>query len=83
MADAARGRLIRNPIYRNLAESDGEVVNELTATRDLAKLVEAGLLEPSGQRRGRSYTATPDLRDVWEAIRARRLDKPLIDPLAD
>lgn len=45
--------------------------SEAAATRDLAALTRAGLLEPSGSRRRRSYWATSQLRAVWGAIRAR------------
>lgn len=77
LADAARGLRLGNPIYRRLVlQSDGEEIAELTATRDLKRLVEAGLLDPIGERRGRTYTPGSDLRSLWAGIRANRPRQP-------
>ncbi len=70
--DAALGLRLTNPRYRKDAE-----VPELTAGRDLKRLVDAGLLEPSGEKRGRSYRAGAPLR----ALRGARGPRPPeVDP---
>jgi len=63
-----------------VAGSDGEEIAELTATRDLKRLVEADLLTAVGERRGRSYMPSKDLRMVWAEIRASRQDDVTTDP---
>jgi Fic family protein len=73
LMDAAIGLRLRNSSYRSTVEvSEGEEISELTATRDLKMLVDAGLLDPVGERRGRYYVASPELRQVWATIRNRR-----------
>jgi len=62
--NAAQGHRLRNATYRVLAEK----VTELVASRDLRSLVEAGLLEPHGEKRGRYYTASATLRQVDASI---------------
>jgi DNA-binding transcriptional ArsR family regulator len=64
---------LRNPTYRELAD-----VSEAVAGRDLKALVVAGLLDAVGERRGRYYLATPDLRGLDRAIQQTR--KPIEDP---
>jgi hypothetical protein len=49
-----------------------------TATPDLVRAAELGLLEARGERRGRYYVAGGPLRKVQEQLRAQR--KPLEDP---
>lgn len=63
--EAARGFRVRNATYRPLSD-----VSEQTATRDLKHLVEAGLLVPKGERRGRHYVASDHLR----SLRAKSLE---------
>jgi Fic family protein len=70
--DAALGRRLTNARYRADAE-----VTELSASRDLRRLCEAGLLEPIGEKRGRTYRAHPAVRALREGVRVRR---PLEDP---
>ncbi|MCL2780873.1 MAG: Fic family protein [Actinomycetia bacterium] len=53
-------------------------VDERTATRDLVRAAEAGLLEARGERRGRYYLAGESLRAIQDELRAAR--QPLIDP---
>ena len=73
MVDVARGFRLRNSGYRRLVErSEGLVVTENTASRDLRAMVEAGILEPRGERRGRLYVAGPPLRSAWQAVRGLR-----------
>ncbi|RKF23740.1 Fic family protein [Micromonospora globbae] len=71
--EAVLGYRVRRPLYIKLAE-----VEERTATRDLARLTEQGLLEARGERRGRHYVAGPALNDVRRRTRERR--RPIEDP---
>jgi Fic family protein len=54
LAEAAYGFQVRNATYRNNAD-----VSDALASKDLKELVDAGLLVPHGERRGRYYTAGP------------------------
>lgn len=68
---AAIGYRIRNATYRSMAD-----INDFTASRDLKKMVAAGLLAPRGEKRGRYYTATGTLRRIADKI-------PLPDEIED
>ncbi len=71
--NAAQGYRIRNATYRVLADG----VSELVASRDLRVLVEAGLLIPIGERRGRTYLASDHLKGIELSVRsARTRDEP-------
>lgn len=72
MFDAALGFGLSNSRYRG--ETD---VSEFVASRDLKKLTDLDLLEPKGERRGRSYSATGELATLR---RAARRPKILADP---
>ncbi|MGH8931504.1 MAG: Fic family protein [Egibacteraceae bacterium] len=63
---ASQGHRLRNGIYRSLVEQD---ITEATATRDLARLVAAGLLEAVGEKRARRYRASRSLRNIRTASR--------------
>ncbi len=80
MFDAGQGFRVRNSIYRAMHDND---ISEQTAGRDLKLLVEGGLLEPHGERRGRFYTATEALSEVWRVIRQRRAPRQNVDPFAE
>jgi Fic family protein len=67
--NAAMGYRIRNATYRSLAED----VSELVASRDLRALVDAGILQPEGGGRGRTYTRTDELNRLERSI---RIDRP-------
>lgn len=64
LVEAAFGFRIRNPGYRALAR-----VSQLVASRDLKQLVDAGLLEALGERRGRMYVASASLKELRERCR--------------
>jgi len=64
LSDAAVGYSIRAAHYRHLAQ-----ISDVVASRDLKRLVQAGMLVASGERRGRTYKASPELRGV--AVRLR------------
>jgi Fic family protein len=79
MFDAAIGLRVRNATYRAML---GDEINDATASRDLRAMVDRGLLEPHGERRGRYYTATDALRAPWERIKARRARRNDDDPFS-
>ena len=60
-------RGVRRTSYMRLAE-----VEERTATRDLQQIVDAGLFIAHGERRGRTYSASEELRSVRAAARRSR-----------
>lgn len=73
MCDAARGWRMTRPLYIKAVKwTTGEDISATTATRDLAALVAAGCLSPVGERRGRTYDATPALAAVWSDVRAQQ-----------
>jgi len=82
--DAAIGMRVRNATYRaSMEEAGEEPITEQTASRDFQRLIEAGLLKPNGERRGRFYTATPVVAQLWHQIRADRVARDNTDPFAD
>jgi len=66
LAKAAFGHRVRNDNYRKLADVSMQV-----AMRDLKTLVGVGLLQPHGERRGRSYLATPELRKLYLSSKSK------------
>lgn len=81
LADASRGLRLGNASYRRLVlQGDGEEITELTATRDLKRLVDAGVLLAIGERRGRSYVPSDELRALWAGIRSSRRPEVDADP---
>jgi Fic family protein len=67
LSDATFGYRIRNATYRTVAE-----INEVTASRDLKLLVDAGLLVPTGEKRGRIYIASEVLLEIRRRNREPR-----------
>lgn len=65
--DAASGRRLRRGSYLASLE---EPVSEAVATRDLRQLVDRGLLESHGEKRGRFYTRTARLAEVHARSRS-------------
>ncbi|MDO8186226.1 Fic family protein [Conexibacter sp. JD483] len=83
LLDAASGLRIRNPSYRATVEmTAAEEISELTASRELKALVDAGLLRPVGANRARYYLAAPPLTALRDAIRATRPPREAFDPFA-
>lgn len=73
MVDAARGFRLRNVSYRGLVvRSEGIEITENTASRDLRAMVDANVLMPQGEKRGRIYVAGPPLRQAWQQVRELR-----------
>ncbi|MBP6107361.1 MAG: Fic family protein [Steroidobacteraceae bacterium] len=65
LSDAALGFRVRNATYRTAAE-----ISDPLASRDLRAMVDAGLLVPHGERRGRHYLASEWLRNARDQTRA-------------
>jgi Fic family protein len=83
LIEAALGLRLRNSSYRGVtAASAGEQISELTASRDLKAMVDSGLLNPVGERRGRYYTATQALTTIHQQVRAARPPRTDYDPYA-
>ena len=81
LCDAARSLRIRRASYRaGVLAAEGNEISELTASRDLKALVDAGLLDPVGEKRGRLYVGTGTLREVWEKVRFPRRPGEEEDP---
>lgn len=81
LCDLARGWRYRRSLYVKITRgATGGDLSDAAATRDLAALATAGLVEAVGEKRGRSYVATPTLRAVWEAIQTARPVPPVGDP---
>ncbi len=70
--DAALGMRMTNSRYQRDTEASVHI-----ATRDLRMLVEAGLLIPHGEKRGRCYTRSETLEQARTSTRIRR---PVPDP---
>lgn len=58
------GGRLTNPAYRDLLLDAGDAISLLTASRELASLVEVGALTAIGERKGRSYSAGPKLIEL-------------------
>lgn len=79
LLEGAFGRRVRNASYRVSAD----ISNNL-ASRDLKQLVDVGLLEAHGERRGRHYLASAQVREIRERRRLRKeIADPFEEPLAD
>jgi Fic family protein len=71
--NAAIGLRIRNASYRKDVELvEGEQITNQVATNDLRKMVEAGLIEQRGSKRGTYYVAAEPLIQVREQVRSGR-----------
>jgi Fic family protein len=81
LMDAALGVRIRRKIYRSSTEAAmGEEISDLTASRDLKSMVDAGLVEAVGERRARYYLAAEPLTHIREEIRSKRPPTSADDP---
>lgn len=76
VADAIYGVRIRNPVYRSMAD-----ISEQLASKDLKQLVDAGLLMPQGERRGRHYIGSAALIELQKKIMFSEV-RQIIDPFA-
>jgi Fic family protein len=83
MFDAASGLKVRNATYRASLEDAGEAaISEQTASRDLQRLVEAGLLQPVGEKRARFYGGSTRLMELRREIITSRDPRDESDPFA-
>ncbi len=83
LVEAAYGFRLRNSVYRIVVESiDGNPISELTASRDLKAMTEAGLLRAVGEKRGRYYLPSDELVALHRKIRAGRPPHSELDPFA-
>lgn len=82
--EAAIGFRVRNATYRAVAitEDDQELTDQ-AASRDLKQLSDMGLLVAHGEKRGRYYTAAPDLRAIRKKIVDGRDPRDNSDPFAE
>lgn len=81
LMDAAYGLRLRRGGYRTTVEAmTGDEISDLTATRDLKQMVDSQLLDPVGERRGRYYVASEQVRELRERIRAERPPRAEGDP---
>ena len=71
--EAVLGYRLRRSSYMKMTG-----IEKHTATRDLGRLADVGLLDPKGETRGRHYTAGQRLRELRAECRKRR--RPLVDP---
>lgn len=76
LVEAAFGLRVRNSSYRATVE----VSNNL-ASRDLKHLVDSGLLVPEGEKRGRDYVASHEVKAIRHKFRtAKGNDDPFAPP---
>jgi Fic family protein len=66
LSDAAMGLRVRSSHYKHLAE-----VSNVVASRDLKALVRAELLVAMGEKRGRTYKASPRILEMAARIRQK------------
>ena len=59
------------------------MLSEHAGGRDLKRMVEAELLEPKGEKRGRYYVATPRLLSLAEASWEQERGAEQVDPFAE
>jgi len=79
--DAASGLRVRRAVYRAILDvQNDDPVSEQTATRDLQSLTNHGLLVAHGERRGRHYTAGPELVAIRERVIEKRDPRDDSDP---
>jgi Fic family protein len=82
--DATVGLRVRNASYRATLAASGAHISMQTATHDLRELVNAGLLEQRGAKRGTFYVAAQplvDLSALTRSARSRISAEGLFDPL--
>ncbi len=81
---SAQGWPLKRSLYMRIVQSaSGEAISGAMATRDLADMAAAGLLEPVGEKRGRHYLPSESLRVLEQEIRAMQPARPAIDPYSE
>ena len=77
LMQSARGWSLNRSRYMSIVRSaSGEQISDAMATRDLAAMVAAGLLDPVGEKRGRHYLPSESLRALEIEIRAAQPARP-------
>lgn len=79
LTDAAMGLKVRNGTYRSMVAG----LSENLASRDFKSLVDADLLIPDGQKRGRFYTAAPKIRDIYRVVQQHYPRTLVPDPFGE
>jgi Fic family protein len=77
--DAAMGYRLRRGTYQAMSE---EPIQDETATRDLRRLTDSGLLRRLGEKKGTYYLASEKLGSIWLAIKAGHAPRDESDPFA-
>ena len=81
LMQSARGWSLNRSRYISIVRSaSGEQISDAMATRDLAAMASASLLEPVGEKRGRHYLPSESLRALEREIRDMQPARPVIDP---
>jgi Fic family protein len=81
LAEAAYGLRLTHSTYKMIVEiTAGETISSQTASRDLRALVDAKLLKPVGETRGRYYVAEPILLAERKRIQSSRAPFEASDP---
>ncbi len=70
--DATVGLRLRNASYRTALKMWEEEITNQAATDDLRAMVQAGLLQRFGARRGTFYQAADTLGAIWDEVRKSR-----------
>ena len=66
---SAQGWPLSRSRYMSIVRSaSGEQISDAVATRDLASMAAAGLLDPVGEKRGRHYLPSESLRALEHEI---------------
>jgi Fic family protein len=81
LVDTAYGLRIRRGSYQSAGLAmTGEEISNQSASRDLMRMVDLGLLRTVGERRARYYLAGDEPQALREAIRAKRPPRETDDP---
>jgi len=85
--DASLGLQVKNSSYRASTRAAGEQISNQTATTDLRQMVDAGLLDRKGAKRGTYYVGSSPLVEFYGRLRAARepivadhIFTPITDP---
>jgi Fic family protein len=70
--DATVGMRVRNASYRTALKMWDEEITNQAATDDLRAMVQSGLLQRFGARRGTFYQAADPLKAIWDEVRKGR-----------
>ena len=81
LVHSAQGWPLSRSRYISIVRSaSGEQISDAMATRDLAAMAAAGLLDAVGEKRGRHYLPSESLRALEREIRALQPARSAIDP---